>query len=83
MPWLLEEAHFDLATGAQRILQRRIFSYGHTEERTLTRLHYTLAELVKLLGAAGLALTDVYGDWQLNPYGAPSSRMMLSTRKDA
>lgn len=83
LPWLLEETRFDLVTGAQHISQRRIFSDGHTEERTLTRYHYTLAELVKLLGAAGLVLTDVYGDWQLNPYSASSPRTMPLTRKDA
>lgn len=82
LPWLLEETHFDLATGAQHIAQRRIFSGGHTETRTLTRYHYTLAELTGLFNAAGLTLTDVYGDWQLGPYTAQSPRTMLVSRKD-
>jgi SAM-dependent methyltransferase len=82
LPWLLEESHFDLWSGAQRITQRRLFSDGHLEERTLTRLHYTLAELVKLFSAAGLTVTDVYGDWQLGPYTAQSPRTMLVSRKD-
>jgi SAM-dependent methyltransferase len=83
LPWLLEETHFDLATGAQPIAQRHIFSGGHTETRTLTRYHYTLAELGKLFRAAGLALTDVYGDWQLGPYTAQSPRLILVARKEA
>ena len=82
LPWLLEESSFDLLTGSQSIFQRRIFSDGHTEERTLTRYHYTLTELVNLAKAAGLALTAVYGDWQLGPYTAQSPRTMLITRKE-
>ena len=82
LPWLLEESRFDLLTGAQHIFQRRIFSDGHTEERTLTRYHYTLTELTKFARAAGLAFTAVYGDWQLGPYTAQSPRTMLVTRKE-
>ncbi len=33
LPWLLEETRFDLLTGAQRIVQRRISRDGHVEER--------------------------------------------------
>lgn len=83
LPWLLEEAHFDLLTGAQRIVQRRIFVDGCEEERTMTRFYYTLSELIKLLNAAGLTVTDVYGDWQLGPYTAESPRTILTTRKEA
>lgn len=63
-------------------MQRRIFADAHTEERTLTRYHYTLAELIKLCNAAGLTARDVYGDWQLNLYTSESQRTMLVTRKD-
>lgn len=83
LPWLLEESRFDLLTGAQHIAQRRIFADGHSEERTLTRFHYTLAELIKLFNVAGLTVTDVYGDWQLSPYTAVSPRLMLVARKEA
>jgi len=83
LPWLLEESCFDLATGAQHIAQRRISPDGHTETRTLTRYHYTLAEFTGLVNAAGLTLTDVYGDWQLGPYTAQSPRMMVVSRKEA
>lgn len=82
LPWILEETHFDLLTGAQHIAQRRIFPDGHGETKTLTRYHYTLAELNRLFGAAGFTVTEVYGDWQLNPYTAQSPRMMLGSRKD-
>ena len=81
LPWLLEESRFDLLKGVQTIVQKRIFTDGHTEERTLTRYHYTLTELVNLARAAGLALTAVYGDWQLGPYTVQSSRMMLTLAK--
>lgn len=83
LPWLLEETRFDLLTGAQRIVQRRIFADGHSEERTLTRYHYTLAELNGLFDAVGLTVTEVYGDWQLRPYTAVSPRTMLIARKEA
>ena len=82
LPWLLEESYFELWTGAQHIRQRRIFADAHTEERTLTRYHYTLAELIKLCNAAGLTVSDVYGDWQLTPYTLEGPRTMLVTRKD-
>ncbi|CAA9563290.1 MAG: hypothetical protein AVDCRST_MAG86-955 [uncultured Truepera sp.] len=83
LPWLLEEARFDLLTGAQSIFQRRIFGDGHSEERTLTRYHYTLPELIRLFNAAGLTVTEVFGDWQLGSYTAVSPRTMLITRKEA
>lgn len=81
LPWVLEETFFDLLTGAQTICQRRLFADGHSDERTLTRFHYTLAELARLLQNAGLAVTDVYGDWQLSPYTAASPRTLLIARK--
>ena len=82
LPWLLEESRFELWTGAQHIRQRRIFADAHTEERTLTRFHYTLAELIKLCNAAGLTVRDVYGDWQLTPYTLESPRKMLVAGKE-
>ena len=82
LPWLLEESRFDLLMGTQHIFQRRIFSDGHTEERTLTRYHYTLTELTALSKAVGLVVTAVYGDWQLGPYTAPIPRTILVTRKE-
>ncbi len=82
LPWLLEETHFDLASGAQTLTQRRIFPDGHAETTTLTRYHYTLAELVRMLERAGLTFQSVYGDWSLNAYTAASPRMMLIARKD-
>lgn len=81
LPWVLEETCFDLLTCAQTIVQKRLFADGRSDERTLTRFHHTLAELVRLLQSAGLTVTDVYGDWQ-NPYTAQSARTMLLTRKD-
>ena len=81
LPWVLEETRFDLLTGAQTICQRRLFADGRTETRTLTRFHYPLAELARLLQNAGLTVTDVYGDWQLNPYTAESPRTLLIARK--
>lgn len=91
LPWLLEETRFNLHTGAQEIFQRRIFTGTHThshtetnytETQTLTRFHYTLSELTRLLQTHGLAVTDVYGDWTLNPYTAQSPRLLLLTRKE-
>lgn len=83
LPWLLEETRFDLLTGAQKIVQRRIFVDGHTRTQTLVRYHYTLSELSRLLSAAGLTVTGVYGDWQLGPYTASSPRTLLTSRKEA
>ena len=82
LPWLLEESRFDLLNGLQTIKQKRIFTDGHTEARTLTRYHYTLSELINLASTAGLAVTAVYGDWQLGAYTVKSPRIMLITRKD-
>ena len=50
--------------------------------RTLTGLHHTLIELARLLQNVGLTVTDVYGDWQFNPYTAESPRTLLITRKE-
>ena len=83
LPWVLEETRFDLLTGAQTICQRRLLADGHSDERTLTRFHYPLSELDRLLQTAGLTVTDVYGDWHLNPYTAESPRTLLVVRKDA
>lgn len=88
LPWILEETRFDLVGGAQHITQRRIFPDGQGESKTLetktlTRYHYTLAEFTRLFSAAGLSVTDVYGDWGLNPYTAESPRTLLVSRKDA
>ena len=80
LPWLLEESRFNLLDGVQTIVQKRIFSDGHTEERTLTRYHYTLTELVNLARVAGLAFTAVYGDWHLGPYTTQSPRTMLTLK---
>ncbi len=82
LPWLLEESRFDLSSGLQTIEQKRIFTDGHAEERTLTRYHYTLSELINLASVAGLAMTAVYGNWQLEPYTVQSPRTMLFTRKE-
>ena len=82
-PWVLEETRFDLLTGAQEIFQRRIFASGHTQTQTLTRYHYTASEFNQFFEAAGLAVTNVYGDWRLSPYTAQSPRLMLITRKEA
>ncbi len=83
LPWVLEESRFDLLTGAQFISQIRVYSGGHTETRTLTRFHYTLAELARLLQNAGLTVANVYGGWGLEPYTAESPRTLLVTRKEA
>lgn len=82
LPWTLEETRFDLLTGRQTILKKRLFADGHAEELTMTRFHYTLAELARLAEAVGLSFTGVYGDWNLNPYTAESPRTLLLTRKD-
>ena len=79
---MLEETRFDLLTGAQTLSQTRVFPGGHTETRTLTRFHYTLAELARLLQSVGFTVTDVYGDWQLHPYTAESPRTLLIARKE-
>lgn len=81
LPWILEETRFDMLTGAQHITQQRIFADGRCETKTLTRYHYTLTELTRLCQTAGLSITDVYGDWHLNPYTAQSPRTMLVAKK--
>lgn len=82
LPWILEETHFDLRTGAQHIEQRRLFEDGRTQARTLTRFHYTLSELSERARAAGLSLREVYGDWRLEPYTQTSPRMIVLAEKD-
>lgn len=82
LPWVLEGSRFNLLTGAQFISQIRVYPDGHTETLTLTRFHYTLAELARLLQNVGLTVTDVYGSWQLDPYTAESPRTLLIARKE-
>ncbi|ADI15801.1 class I SAM-dependent methyltransferase [Truepera radiovictrix] len=81
LPWILEEAHFDLRTGAQHLEQQRIFADGRCQTRRLTRFHYTLSELSERAHAAGFDVHEVYGDWTLAPYTPVSPRMIVLLTK--
>jgi hypothetical protein len=44
---------------------------------------YSLTEILSLLDRAGLAFREVYGDFEGNPYGVNSLRMIVLAEKPA
>ena len=76
------ELTFDLETGRLRNV-RRFRLGGRRRSVTIEFRVYTLAEMVRLLGAAGLRYERAYGNFEASAYGLDSFRMILIARKPA
>jgi hypothetical protein len=76
------ELTFDLETARLRNVRR--FRYGgRRRSLTIEFRVYTLAEMVRLLGEAGLRYQRAYGNFEGAAYGMDSFRMILVAGKPA
>lgn len=73
---------FDLETGRLRNV-RRFQHEGRPRSLTVEFRVYTLAEIVRMLGAAGLRYDRAYGNFEGSPHGMDSFRMILVAGKPA
>jgi SAM-dependent methyltransferase len=71
---------FDLETGRLRNV-RRFRKNGRARALTVEFRVYALAELVRLLAAAGLRHEETYGNFERFPYGMDSFRMIVVATK--
>ncbi len=77
---MIDRHHFDTGTG--RLIDRRIIVRdGVIKRRPFSIRLYTLSELILLLGAVGLAVTDAFGDFTGGPVSLLSNRMVVVSRK--
>jgi SAM-dependent methyltransferase len=79
---LLEERVFDLLSGRNTVTATFI---GPGGERVVTGHNmriYTLAELARLMSAAGLRICDTWGDVDGSPYRITSRRMIVLAEKE-
>jgi cyclopropane fatty-acyl-phospholipid synthase-like methyltransferase len=80
--YMLEERFFDFFTSRLEITNRLILASGEMKEASYSVRLYTLTEMLGLFNAAGLVLTDVYGDFGGAVYNATSPRMILIAQKE-
>ena len=73
---------FDLTTGRLRNV-RRFRRAGKRRALAIEFRVYTLTELIRLLGAAGLHFERAAGNFQGAPYGMDTFRMIVIARKPA
>ncbi len=76
------EMTFDLETGRLRNV-RSFHHAGRRRSLTIEFRVYTLAEMVRMLRAAGLRYERAYGNFEASAYGMDSFRMILIARKPA
>ncbi len=74
---LLQDREFDLHTGQNKAAWTTIYPDGRRYSQSNSVRAYTLVEIQKMLTAAGLVLRDVWGDFDGNPYGLDTTRMIL------
>lgn len=77
---MIDRHHFDTRTG-RLVDQRIIVRGGEVKRRPFSIRLYTLSEIALLLGAAGLAVTDTFGDFRGAPLTLQSRRMVIVARK--
>ena len=80
--YMLEERIFDFFTSRLEMTNRLILASGEIKEASYSIRLYTLTEMLGLFNAAGLVLTDVYGDFGGAIYNASSPRMILIAQKE-
>ena len=79
---VLERRQLNLQTSTNHLTYTEILPDG--TRREMSDLHmrlYTLTELTKMLAAAGLTLTKVYGGFQAEPYTVNTRRMIIVAAK--
>ena len=79
---VLEHRELDLQTSTNHLTYTEILPDG--TRREMSDLHmrlYTLTELAKMLAAANLTLTNVYGGFQGEPYTVNTRRMIVVAEK--
>ena len=78
----LEHREFDLVTGRNRVAFSIVTADGTRRDSPGHDVRlYTLTELVRLLDAAGLRLSTVYGDYDGRPYHIDTPRMIVVATK--
>ena len=78
----LEHREFDLVTGRNRVTFNIVTPDGSRRDSPGHDVRlYTLTELVRLLDAAGLHLSTVYGDYDGRPYHIDTPRMIVVATK--
>ena len=78
----LEQREFDLVTGRNRVTFSIVTADGARRESPGHDVRlYTLTELVRLLDAAGLHLSAIYGDYDGSPYSIDTPRMIVVATK--
>ena len=78
----LEHREFDLVTGRNRVAFSIVTADGSRRDSPGHDVRlYTLTELVRLLDAAGLHLSTVYGDYDGRPYHIDTPRMIVVATK--
>jgi len=80
--YLLEERFFDFFRSRLELTNQLILVNGERKEANYSIRLYTLTEMLGLFNAAGLVLTDVYGDFSGALYNAESPRMILVAQKE-
>ena len=79
----LEHRDFDLVTGRNRVTFSIVTADGTRRESPGHDVRlYTLTELVRLLDAAGLRPSAIYGDYDGVPYAINTPRMIAVATKD-
>jgi hypothetical protein len=73
----LTRTEFDLATSRNRISEVVIRPEGTRLERWYQFRFYTLTELIRMLGQAGLAFRQAWGEFDASTYSLESRRMIV------
>lgn len=78
---ILEERFFDFFKSRLEIVHHLIDSNHSSRKLESSFRLYTLREMLDMFAAAGLMLTDVYGDFYGSQYSGKSPRMILVARR--
>lgn len=78
---VLTRRELDLATSRNRVTEMVIDPEGRRKERWHRFRFYSLTELSRMLGDAGLAVAQVWGAVDGSPYGLATPRLILLARK--
>jgi SAM-dependent methyltransferase len=74
---LFEERAFDLRNGRNDVTWTFVYPDGRRHAQSHSLRVYTLVEFDKMLAAANLALKQVWGSFEGEPYGLDTNRMIL------
>jgi hypothetical protein len=80
---MLEDRAYDHLTGRSTATWTLIGSDGSRSPYTHSLRAYTLPELSRLLGQAGLEVVEAWGGWAGEPFGWESNRLIVHARARA